>query len=349
MFIFRRTTKGALLDTRTVIEKTRDFRHNELCLPSISILKEKKESNWRKYVIRNQKQTGTCVAHAVVKSIGINNYIEEGKFLDLSPRFIYAQRSNSGEGMYGPNAVDIACKAGSPLEVQLPFINNEAGMSSISDATEFDKQVALIAKPKNYVFMDTNDIDEVAKHIESTKSSVVLFFKFNNSEWKSVPKIKSGAVVNSYHAVCGTNGILYNGDTAIVIEDSWGPAFGMGGRRIITREWFNNNRCTFAAYFIDLKNNWRDSTEIVVAPKFNFTVNMCVGQSGSEVKKLQECLKFLKLFPQVQECTGYYGGITASAVLEFQRKYMEYSEDIEQLKGTHCGPKTRQELNKIFI
>lgn len=349
MFNFNRTTNGVLQDNRSLSDKLLDYKHGELAMASSIVLQAKPESDWRKYPIRNQKQTGSCVAHAVVKAMGINNYLEEGKFLELSPRYIYANRPNQGEGMYGLDAMKLACNIGAPLEIQVPFVNSETGMSNIDDATEYDKQSALIVKEKNFIFFDDiYDIDTIAKYIETSQKGIVLFFRFNSSEWNTVPKIKDGVTANSYHAVCGTNGILYNGDTAIVVEDSWGISFGFSGRRIITREWFEKGRCTFASYFMNLNNNWRDSGIVIDKPIHQFNINMMVGDNSSEVKALQECLASISMFPQDQTCTGYYGGITASAVLEFQRKFIGSTTEIESLKGTRCGPQTRTALNNIF-
>lgn len=350
MFNFKqKITNGALIDVRDPSEKLWDYRHEELGLASGITLVDKHESCWRKFLIRNQLNTSSCVAHATTKVIGIENYIEEGKFLNLSPRFIYAQRSNTGAGMYGIDASKIACTKGAPIEEQVPFINNESKMSKIDDATVYDFQTALVAKQDSYIQMNITDIDQIAQFIESTGKGVMLFFKFNSAEWTTVPTIRSGVAINCYHAVCGTNCILYNGDTAIVIEDSWGPGSGNGGRRIITRDWFVNNRCTFAAYFIDLKNNWRDTVDTTIEkPQHTFGVNLVLGNNNDEVKALQNCLKYLKFFPNVQECTGYYGGITARAVLDFQKKYIGETTEIINLKGKSCGPKTRDKLNEIF-
>ena len=48
-------------------------------MASSIVLQESRNLIGGKYPIRNQKQTGSCVAHAVVKAMGINNYLEEGK------------------------------------------------------------------------------------------------------------------------------------------------------------------------------------------------------------------------------------------------------------------------------
>lgn len=68
--------------------------------------------------------------------------------------------------------------------------------------------------------------------------------------------------------------------------------------------------------------------------------------SNVDVLKLQQKLKELGFFPANQDCTGYYGGITAKAVIDFQLKYGIIASKDEEGAG-RFGPKTRQVLNSL--
>jgi len=347
IFATKSPTIGANISTR---DRELDYSVKEIKIASGMIL-PKTEEEWRKYPIRNQLSTSSCVAHSVAKSLGVNNYIEEGKYLDLSPRFIYANRSNKpGLGMIAENSAKIVNTLGCPLEVQVPFINSEDEMNHIDDVTEYDKQTALIAKSKGVIHFNVRDIDTIANYIESTGRCVNVFVQFHYNEWTDVPVLKSGLPMNCRHCIPLTNGILYNKDIATTAEDSWGPAYGRGGRRILTREWFESGRVYEAYAFEDVQNNWRDvDLSSVIKPKYKFNNVMKLGERSDDVLNLQKCLKSVGFFPETQEPTGYYGGITANAVLQFALKHLpEHKQEVLLVNGKSVGRKTLSKLNEIF-
>lgn len=77
-------------------------------------------------------------------------------------------------------------------------------------------------------------------------------------------------------------------------------------------------------------------------------VSLDVGSKGEDVRALQIALKIVGTFPFNEPVTSYFGPITRSAVMKFQRQYKVASElDILAANGK-CGPNTRAVLNKIF-
>jgi ABC-type transport system substrate-binding protein len=77
-------------------------------------------------------------------------------------------------------------------------------------------------------------------------------------------------------------------------------------------------------------------------PAFQFKSTLQVGSKGTEVEKLQECLKrFPEIYPE-GEVSGNFGEKTKKAVINFQKQYVEGSE------GTGLvGSKTRTKLNEM--
>ena len=65
------------------------------------------------------------------------------------------------------------------------------------------------------------------------------------------------------------------------------------------------------------------------------------GSEGEEVKILQNFLKKQKLFPQIEETTGFYGRLTESAVIKFQK-----ANALEAIG--HVGTKTRALINSLL-
>jgi peptidoglycan hydrolase-like protein with peptidoglycan-binding domain len=91
------------------------------------------------------------------------------------------------------------------------------------------------------------------------------------------------------------------------------------------------------ACLVDLPNDFVQ----VEKPTHNFARDMRYGWKGQEVVALQNCLKYLGVFPQIIESTGYFGKITEQAVKTFE---MSYNLPITgEVKGD-----TRMKLNNIF-
>lgn len=72
-------------------------------------------------------------------------------------------------------------------------------------------------------------------------------------------------------------------------------------------------------------------------------------RKDGEVKILQDCLKWLGLFPKDMPSTGNYLDITARAVLAFWKQYnLATWWEQTTLGGRVVGPKTRSKLNELF-
>lgn len=340
---------GIIPDPRSIEEQELDFKAGEIMEFAPLVWKERSEKDWRKYPIFDQDQSSSCLANATAKSLGIENYIEEGKFVHFSPRDIYTRRKNfPNKGMYFKDAMEIGYKYGATLEQLMPSMKkSEEEMNKSNDRKTIDKQIALIGKGGNYFWIPRN-IDSIASIIESEKKGIILGVKFGPKEWdRKIPKIL-GVYAPYGHGVCATNAILYKGKKALVIEDSFGINSGIKGRRIVTEDWFKAGRIIGALYFQKLDNNWRDK-EKPSPVKYEFKKDLVWGSQTLDVEALQEILQLEELFPVNVITTGWYLPITAKAVYKFQKKYkVGTPEEIEILKGKRVGPKTRKALNDLY-
>lgn len=78
-----------------------------------------------------------------------------------------------------------------------------------------------------------------------------------------------------------------------------------------------------------------------------FQQDLVLGNTHEDVIRLQRELQKLNFFIIVP--TGFYGAITAKAVLLFQKKYVKLSWYEEYvLRGNKFGPKTRTALNTLL-
>jgi len=341
---------GVIEDPRNEEEKARDYRYEETASGDKRIRIEWIEKEPRKFPIRNQDGSKSCVAQATAKILGINNFLEEKEFIELSAKDIYTRRKNDGGGMFGVNALEIACDFGATLESLMPSQNmNEEEINKI-DRKKYHTQIGKIFKGKNYIQLPFN-IDLIGQQIQKGKG-VLLFFRFNRDEWNDYPQIKNSGKLEVHHAVAGIDTTMHNGEKAIVIEDSWGEFYGMKGQRVIT-ESFLKARITFAGYIVDLQNDWRDEKDkIGEKPQHTFTEQLKFSATfnvNEEVKWLQKVLIYENLFPVNIDVTGYYGSITRKAVLEFQFKYKVADDgELYSLDGRAVGPKTIKKLNELY-
>lgn len=336
---------GLLEDTRTEEEKAKDYKMEEVASASPVVWVEKSEAEWRKFPIMNQNSTSSCVAHAIAKCIGVQAFIEDGKYLDLSRRFVYSNRDNKPqEGMHFAQAMEYIRKVGIPLEALVPSENlTEAQMNDNSDIRRYIVRIANIFKTLGYVQMPF-DIETIASTIASGKAAL-LGFTFSRDEWTAFPKILREGTPPLRHAVAGVDYTLYQGKKHILIEDSWGANTAINGRRLINAE-FIEKRCIFSGYFLNLEVN-TDPTQ--PKPEHIFTVPMEYGQQSDEIKFLQEVLQYENVMADDIPRTGYYGELTRKGVLAFQQNYqVDTSENLVTLDGKKVGPKTITKLNELY-
>jgi len=347
------TNLGAVEDPRTDEHKEKDYKHCEIASGDKKVKVEwveKLQDEWRKFPVRNQDGSSSCVAQSIAKVLGINNFLEEKEFVELSAKDIYMRRNNDGGGMWGIDALQIACGFGATLESLFPSQNmGEEEINKVEDYTKYKNQIAKIFKGKNFVVLPF-DIDLIGEQIQKGRG-VLLFFKFNRDEWTDYPET-TGKNPELHHAVVGVDTTMHNEEKAIVIDDSWGEFYGLKGQRVIT-ESFLKERLTFAGYIVDLQNDWRDEKdkdgekphhEFKERMKFSTEFNV-----NEEVKWLQKVLIYENLFPVNIDITGYYGSITRKAVLEFQFKHKVAGDnELYELDGREAGPKTLAKLNELY-
>ena len=322
MIFFKKGT-GLLEDLRHQSLKDLDYKHEEVASASAPTWLNKQ--TYRKYPIKDQSNSSSCVANATALVLGIENELEEGEYVDLSARDIYSQRLNRPEeGMYFWDALDIAHKNGATLETLMDSNGRgEVKMNENIDRKMSDKQIAGIFKAGGYIELP-KDIDSIASILEKGKG-VLLGFKFTYAEWGKIPSI-SDVTPNLHHGVAGVDFTLYNGKKALIIQDSWGlHSSTINGQRIITEDFLP--RCTYAGYLLDLSNSVRD----IDRPIFD----------GS-IKSLQKVLTYEGFFPNTITPTGVFGSITKKALIEFQKKY-----GISPAEGV-LGPITTKKLLELY-
>lgn len=347
------TDPGANFDTRPVREKEADAKFEEL-VASGNVEQvmwiEKKESDYRAFPIFNQNGSGSCVAQTAAKLVGINYFLHEGTYVHFSATHIYQRRSNRPSGgMIGVEGLKLA-GSGVTLEDLAPSQNlNDSKMDNYLIAPYKVKVGEVFALNADPVILPTGDIDTIASVIQKTRKGVMVWFYFESKEWTDKPVVlnKNLSLHGSAtlrHSVTAVDFTLIKGKKYLVIEDSWGTKYGKAGRRLISEDFFKA-RNWFAGYLMNFKFAEKETPK----PKYTFNADLKYGATSDEIRILQDILKHQGFFPMNTQSTGYYGGVTAKAVLDFQRKYRVASEEeLVQLAGKVVGPKTRDVLNQLY-
>lgn len=354
LFKPREQGTGALLDYRPDSLKEKDYKFEELVASAAPVTwTEKKPETWRKFPIYNQNGSGSCVAQTAAKLLGISYWLNNKQYVHFSATDIYQQRINKPNGGMGSADVfSIISKNGATLEELVPSqMMTDSQMDGIV-IPEYKREVGRVFKVSNYLTLNAGNMEQIASVIQQTGKGVMVWFYFTSAEWTAQPTIldvtlKPNSTKALRHSVTAVDYTLIKGKKYLVIEDSWGPKHGMGGQRLISEDFFQK-RNFFAGYLMNFNFDKQQATK----PSARFRVVMEFSPTFKvveDVKKLQDILKYEGFFPLNVESTGYYGAVTAKAVLEFQLKYAVAPEsELKALAGKRCGQPTLDKLNQLY-
>lgn len=331
--------KGAF-DQRTLQEKTKDFNLAEVKAYGSVIFEEREPVS---YTVRNQDGSGSCVKQTASKmgEIWVKKKTGETKVLSATPG--YKARTNAPQpGMNHVDGLGYDVKNGLFLESDIPSQNmNDSQMDSATFTLKPIKE-----KPTAYGKVPI-DFYAVASEIDDSGACMV-WFKCSYEEWnRDVPTGLSDSEAVR-HSVTAVDKILHKGIEYIIIEDSWGTWKSASdlplkaGQRAITKTFFDKH-CYFAGAFTSF------SFDGGIKPSWTWKKSMKYGQTSEDIAKLQEVLKYEKFFPSNQECTGYFGGITARALIKWQVKHgMNDFASEKDMRKVQAGIKTRTKLNELY-
>ncbi len=220
------TFTGCLPDTRTNEEKAKDW-HKDLAMSGVVNWVEKDFDDIKTFPLKNQDGSGSCVAQTLSLMLGIENYLEEGKYIEFSAKDIYTKSSNKDTmGMVGVEALEIVRKYGCTLEALIP--SNEQSESQINDIKRSlsDIEIAKIFKIKDYWQLPFS-LEQIATIMESGRKNgvakpLMVWFMFPRKEWTAIPELSNSKYDVVHHSVTAVDYGMLNGVKGIFIQDSWG-------------------------------------------------------------------------------------------------------------------------------
>lgn len=338
----KRFGTGAYVDQKD----ERDFLNVELGIAGAGvppIWEEKTPDKWRKFPIFNQIDSFSCVGQTVAKVLGVENFLEDGHFVQFSAKDIYSRGFQPLGGMFYRDGIDIGYKFGATLEQLMPSqkIHEPEMRDASKERTVLTEQIALVGKGGNYFSIPERDIDALAAII-ATGKAICFGTRFNPGQW-ATGEVKLHPAGQYGHAIALVDFTLWKGQKALVFDNSWDYSWGFNGQGVLTQDQLAG--ATAAWYYAALANNWRDTIvnpDPATKPKYKFNNDLKVGMKNNDVLQLQNCLRYDGEFPKDPNLsTGYFGGVTLDAVKKFQAKYGIDTTGF-------VGAITRAKLNEIF-
>lgn len=296
-----------------------------------------------KLTVKDQGFSFSCGGQAWATLAEVLEAEVTGSYEPRSAKYLYSQTCVPSGGSRGRDNADIYIHQGIARESVLPSYQNgktptEDFMQRSVDITDMIRLNARPVKASAYAQVGT-EMESIAVAMRSQFGVVLGVDGSNNGTWISeFPKPPS--VVQWRHWIYAGKAKKINGKKYIGILNSWGTTVGVGGWQWLGEDYFT-------------KNVWSAWTH-VFAPTLpqdfthKFLKDMKYGQKNLEVAALQDALKISGEFDDKVPSTGYYGTITAKAVLAFQQRYSLITSPAESDGGKLAGPKTRLKLNSLF-
>lgn len=279
---------------------------------------------------KDQGASSSCGGFAWSYYGQVLDYINDKEYQIKSPKFIYAQTHVKGGGSAGRTNCDLVINKGWGNEEDCPSIPTTEEFLTRNDITEIAKNNALKDRALAYALVQIN-IDSIAQAIRDNYGCVIGITGQNNGTWRTSNPKKPTKIDNTTwnHWVYAGKVRLYKGKKQIGILNSWGDV-GDNGWQWIDEEYFQMPNAIWSCWTLTPRPD-----DI----PFKFTKTLKFGNITSDVVKLQDILKKLGYFPKSQITTRYFGYITRSSLIKFQKDKLLNPDGI-------FGPLTIKEINK---
>jgi len=338
-------SNSALPDDRPQVLKDKDYSADEVAMAVAVTPFRNERIRELTATIFDQWYVGSCVPHGFYTQLEYEGIVSKG--FNQSQLRAYRKRSNyPGGGSIGADMYN-QIRAGQSNDFPTPrgFTDAQA------NAMPYIAGTKLLPDWKYYQYIDKKTglltPEKIPADVAAGKA-VAIFIYASDSEWSKeyVEATDNVSLGNAEvrHCVCiiPKGDFEKNGKNWLSVHDS--ARFGGRHLRYISED-FLMKRCYFAAKV--LKAGEAEPIEPVTEEKPLVPCEM--GDRGQNVKALQAFLvKEGKL--ESQYLTGYYGAITAKAVLWWQlENWGEFSSNIPQLLewgGKYWGGQSIAIINK---
>jgi len=246
------------------------------------IVKECKERQIEpfKLPIKNQGQSSSCTGQGLGYYLEVLNFIETGKYIEISPRDIYAYISlGSGQGAYLRDALKLSCERGVGTEELVPCYHKIK--MDYGEVRNPYSEAEYLVKP-----VETKELKAIREALQSKEYRTITGFQdlmnrmawemllgfgtyfgvdgVNNGTWTSeYPQPpKEGQQVQWKHALFGGKcGLDKDKKPFISPINSWGN-IGVNGWQKLKQNYFDVFGVFTPWTLIDKNNNWNNMSTI---------------------------------------------------------------------------------------
>jgi hypothetical protein len=292
--------------------------------------------------VKDQGSSFSCGGQAWSSYAGVLEAAATHTLEERSAKFFYAQTYQAGGGSTGRDNANVFINQGACYETFLPSYENslppsEGFITRGQDISAADRTNALTDKGFNYSQTGT-DIDTIAQAIRDNHGVVIGVDGQNNGTW--VTAFPTTQTTGWRHWVYGGKAKLINGKKFIGFLNSWGKGVGEQGWQWLSEDFFTHGH---------VWSGWTHTfNNTPPPPSFHhvFNATLVYGTSSVDIVALQTVLQLEGTFPLTVSATGFYGNVTATAVLAFRVKYgISSATDVQ---GHSVGPLTRVKLNQLY-
>lgn len=356
------------IQTGAIVNPNPDWRDIPYAMvASAAPLPETYKTNIDALDVLHQRKIGACVGHAFAKYLQYAHYRRTGEVVKFSARYLYAMAksmdNHAGEGTFPELVAKIAKNYGCATEETCPndtTLDHEAYVYNRNKDNIPAEAHAEAIKYKigGYAFVNFRNIWEVKQAIY--ENGMVACLLRVGKEWytdkngkKSWDKDDILPLRKPESIISGHEVVLYGYDDKNLYQlaNSWSTKWADKGNGNLLDKEYNPYliqgiiiKDLPPAIIEDLHNLPVD------APRHTFNQNLEYGmRNNSEVKHLQDILKYEKLMDLNVPSTGNYLEITQKAVLAYQKKYKLINLYQElAYKGKYCYATTRAHLNSKY-
>lgn len=363
------------------IESEPDYRDIPFELVAGSTeLPKKHIEDLSKIPVWHQRKIGSCVGQTHGIYTLYLNFLETGKIVPISPRFLYTLAKSrdglAGEGTYPSLMAKIVKSDGAATDATVPTDNTLDHETFVYNRKESNLpsgafQDARPYKTGGYAFVNFKNKESLKRAIIEGHGVAISVHlgkewytaKNGRRSWKAkdILPLRKPAVVISGHAIFlfGYED-LDNGDTLFHFRNSWGETWGNKGDGTFTWNEYGDQIKTAITY-VDIPNDTLETVHTLPDAKtfrYFFGRDIVAGEKGDHVKALQTALMIdgtfsRDLYTQLLASNelGYFkpNGTTQKALLDYQIKHKVASmTELLNLQGSRAGAKTRASLNAQY-
>lgn len=343
-----------------------DYRDIQIgqVVPDMDVYPDKKRVDISKLPVWYQRKIGACVGHACAKYKQRLDLDTIPEAIPLSARFLYTiAKSLDGyqdEGTYPRLVMKILKDYGCATEKTVP---NDTTLSH--EAYVYNRNIdnlpsGALNEAKKYKIASYASVPMTKLGIQKAVNfadGLSMLVRLDASWWSDkngitwdparILPLKAPNPAISGHQIYVFGYEVVGDDMKVFFLNSFSSDWGNHGegwfwlseyQKFMVEGWTAIN---VPAQLLDEANN------LPATFSHNFNRVISYGERSEEVKALQRALSVDKSFNYT--VTGYYGDITAAAVLSFQRKYKVASTaELNGLNGKRVGAKTLAKLNELF-